>query len=214
MINVEQNYLLVQDLLSKNNGVFISPAEYNRFAQIASDALFDSIIGADTMSRVSYGRTRTLDARLMPFRVMNQPVLLVASVGALPGDWAKTNAVRLPSGEPVHPVDEDRRGMSYNDPYAQPSESRYVYYEGNGEIQVEPVTTDVVIDYLRRPATPVYGFTVVNRRPVYDPATSTDFDWDKRQENDLTMRILQLCGVSMDDGALVQYTQAIKQQEE
>lgn len=217
MINVDSNYRLVNDLLSKNNGAFISFEEYTRYAAIASDSLFDDIIGADNTSVVSYGRNRTLDARLMPFRVMNQPILLVAGIGTLPTDWAKTNAVRLPDGTPVHPVDEDRRGMGKQDYYARPSESRYVYYEGNGNIEVEPVTTDVVMDYLKRPTPPVYAYTMSTGsrpRPVYDPVNSVDFDWDARQENDLTIRILELCGVSMDKGSLVQYTNTIKRTEE
>lgn len=217
MINVDSNYKLVNDLLSKNNGAFISFEEYTRYAAISSDSLFDDIIGADNTSVVSYGRNRTLDARLMPFRVMNQPVLLVAGIGTLPTDWAKTNAVRLPDGTPVHPVDEDRRGMGKQDYYAKPSESRYVYYEGNGNIEVEPLTTDVVMDYLKRPTPPVYAYTMSTGsrpRPIYDPVNSVDFDWDARQENDLTIRILQLCGVSMSNGQIVQYTQAIKQTEE
>lgn len=217
MINVRNTYLLVNDLLSKNNGVFISPEEFSRFAKIASDSLFDDIIGADNTSVVSYGRNRTLDARLMPFRVMNQPVILVAGIGALPTGWAKTNAVRLPDGTPVHPVDEDRRGMGKQDYYARPSEDRYVYYEGNGSIEVEPLTTDVVMDYLKRPTPPVYAYTMSTGsrpRPIYDMASSVNFDWDARQENDLTIRILQLCGVSMDKGSLVQYTESIKRTEE
>lgn len=217
MINAYSNYQLVCDLLSKNNSVFISPEEWTRYASIASDSLFDDIIGADNTSVVSYGRNRTLDARLMPFRVMNQPVLLVAGIGTLPTDWAKTNAVRLPDGTPVHPVDEDRRGMGKQDYYAKPSEDRYVYYEGNGSIEVEPLTTDVVMDYLKRPTPPVYAYTMSGGsrpRPIYDPANSVNFDWDARQENDLTIRILELCGVSMDKGSLVQYTNTIKRTEE
>lgn len=214
MINVSENYILVQDLLSKNNGVFISPGEYNRYASIASKALFDSYIGADTATKVNYGRNRTLDFRLAPFRE-TETLPVVSGVVAFPEDLAKINKVHTVDYKPIRPIDEDRLAVAHQDPYTEPGDDEIFYEETSDSIILFPADIEeVIFTYLKKPVEPVYAFTVgSNGRPVYDDANSVHMEWDKSQEMEITMRILQLCGVSMSHNQIIGYTQQ-KQNEE
>ena len=206
----------MDDLLSKNNGMFITAAEFNRYAPMASNALFDSYRGADNpnATKVVYGRNRTLDARLKVFREFETPVAIVGGHGAYPTDWAQTLSVKTENGEVIRPLDEDRATVAYKDPYTTPTEDERFYEETDTGIKIHPNDqSSVLVTYLRKPAVPVYAVTKVNRREVYDPLSSVDFDWDESQLNDLVMRIVQLVSVPMKDINTLNYTQA-KQAEE
>jgi hypothetical protein len=54
------------------------------------------------------------------------------------------------------------------------------------------------MDYLKTPSTPVWGYTLDSfGLPIYDSATSTDFDWDENTENDLVRMVCLYFGVEV-----------------
>jgi hypothetical protein len=216
MIAVDKVYNIVSDLLSKNNGVTLSPEEFDRYAEMASVALQDDYRGANTATKVSYGRNRTLDSRLRQFRVSEHPLSLdLLGYGDYPEDWVQTLNLRTVDYKPIRPIDEDRVSVAVSkDPYTTPTEDEMIYEDLSLQVKVQPAgEASVVMSYLRRPQKARYATIEVNRRPVFDPNNSQNFDWDESQLGELTFRILQLVGVSMDKGQVIQYT-AAKQQEE
>lgn len=72
----------------------------------------------------------------------------------------------------------------------------------------------VMIDYYRTPVIPIWGYTVMSSRPVYDPATSTNFEWDSFALNEVAAAYLALIGVNLKDGELMQFAQMYKQETE
>lgn len=218
MIPVDKVYNLTNDLLSKNNGVSLTPEEFDRYAEVASDGLFDSYRGADNpnATKVVYGHNRTLDGRLKNHRVPEYALSLdLLGYGSYPEDWVQTLSVRTIDYQPIRPIDEDRAAVAISqDPYTKPSEDEMLYEEFDNRIKVHPAGDNtVVLNYLRKPVKAVYAYTTVNRRAVFDPINSVNFDWDKGQLGELTHRILQLVGVSMDKGQIVQYSEAKQAQE-
>jgi len=80
-------------------------------------------------------------------------------------------------------------------------------------VLVYPKTFQYVhIVYLRQPYTPVWAYTTVNGRPVYDPANSTDLDAPKEAFNEIAMGVLSFMGINMREGELLQYAEMNKQQ--
>lgn len=215
MIPVDKVYNVTNFILSKNNGLTIKPEQFNSYAEIASNALQDDYRGANTAKKVSYGRDRTLDSRLRQHRVPEYPLSLdLLGYGSYPTDWVQTLSLRTIDYNPIRPIDEDRAAVAYQDPYTEPSEDEMWYEDLDTGLKVHPAGDAVVImSYLRRPVKAIYAYTEVNRRAVFDPVNSVNFDWDESQFGELVFRIVQLCGVSMDKGQVVQYTQA-KQNEE
>lgn len=216
MIKVESNYKLVGDLLSKNNGVFISPEEYNSYAKIASEGLFADYVGLNTAKKVGYGRNRTLDSRLTPFRRTVPLTVGPDSEVGYPYDWAKTNKVHTLDYIPIRPLDEDRIAIGHQDPFITGEE--WFYEDLNDGMKIfspDGIVSDpIILTYLKRPDEPKYAYIIgSNGRPEFDPVNSVDFDWDINQEGEITMRILQLCGVSMDKIQAINFGMA-KQNEE
>src|SRR5690606_38918599 len=120
MINVGENYKLVNDLLSKNNGVYLTPDEYNRYAEVASNEYFDSVVGGKVSSRSVYGINRTLDRRLKEFRRV-APLPVEDGQVDLPEDCELLTAVYTNDYIPLRPTDEDRFAKLIQDPLATPT---------------------------------------------------------------------------------------------
>jgi hypothetical protein len=213
MISVDDNYKLVNDLASKNNGVYVSPTEYNRYASLASNDLFDLLRGNKNVNRSVYGRNRTLDGRLMPFKKVDA-ISFTGAYADKPEGCAQILSVYTSDFIPIKPTDEDRASMIVQDPLASPNEQDMYYIEEVDRLRLVGDTGLVgFIEYLALPTPPVYGYTVVSRRPVFDEDTSTNFEWDKNMEMEITTRILSYLGISMKDGFITQVTNNNKAQE-
>lgn len=58
------------------------------------------------------------------------------------------------------------------------------------------ISAGATCNYIKRPATVVWGFTVVGGAALHNSATSTNFELHDSEETELVMRILQLAGIS------------------
>jgi len=69
----------------------------------------------------------------------------------------------------------------------------------NDYIQVAPRNLGVCfMDYLKTPNTPIWGYTLDSfGLPIYDSATSTNFDWDENTENDLVRMVCLYFGLEV-----------------
>lgn len=68
------------------------------------------------------------------------------------------------------------------------------------------------LDYFKTPVAPVWGYTIVNNEEVYDPATSTNFEWDDFATNEVAAMYLSLIGVNLKDAELGKFAEMFKQQ--
>ena len=81
----------------------------------------------------------------------------------------------------------------------------------NTYIQIYPKNLGyVTFTYLRRPVTPVYGYTIVNDVPVYDAATSTQFEFPENDHLDICRIILGYMGINIREQQLLQYAELMK----
>ncbi len=87
------------------------------------------------------------------------------------------------------------------------------YSEFKSILRLLPATlSTITLEYFATPIKPLWAFTVVNGRPVYDPANSVDFEWDDFAMNNVAAYYLQLIGVNLKDNELSQFTQVYKQE--
>ncbi len=79
---------------------------------------------------------------------------------------------------------------------ASPRFSKYMEFAN--EFRFLPKTIgSVEIDYLATPIKPVWAYTKVNGRPVYDPVNSVNFQWEDFSLNNIAMQYLQLIGCNL-----------------
>ncbi len=204
-IDVGQHYLYIQDLLSKNNGVYISPKEYERYGNASSNEMFDDFLGLKTTPRIVLGKNRLVDSRLLPFK---KRVNLAFSNELLtkPANCRYISAVYTTANKvPVRPLDDDRQARVFQNPLASPNEDDMYYVDEHTQLRLlGEDSLSVTLEYYQRPTPIVYAYTTVNGRPVYDQANSTQYDWDVSEMEELTNRVLAKAGLSMKDSMQIQ----------
>jgi hypothetical protein len=83
----------------------------------------------------------------------------------------------------------------------------------NDSFQVFPSdVNNLVLTYIKTPTTPEWKYTTVSGRPVYDSATSVNFELPKELTTDIIYRICQILGIRVKRQDLVQYGIAKEQE--
>lgn len=86
----------------------------------------------------------------------------------------------------------------------------YANIEGSG-VRVYPENIDrVEMVYLRQPLVPLWGFTTVNDREVYDASTSIDLDIPEELMNEVAMMHLSFIGIHIREQELIAYSEQQK----
>ena len=103
-----------------------------------------------------------------------------------------------------------------NSPLTAPNLMRpvYVRYSGDGDgqanrerrIQIYPttITSNVVCNYIHRPATVEWAYTTVLDEALYNANNSQDFELHESEETELVIKILELAGIEIKDPQLYQ----------
>jgi|SRR6185437_8442024 len=68
------------------------------------------------------------------------------------------------------------------------------------------------LDYFSTPTPPVWGYTIVSNALVYDPSTSTDFQWQQSYMNEVAGMYLALVGVNLQAADLTAFAEQFQQQ--
>lgn len=66
--------------------------------------------------------------------------------------------------------------------------------------------------YLRRPATPVYGYTQSGRVITYDSSTSTQLEWNELYINHIMAKALKYAGINLNEDGVYQYAEQFNQE--
>lgn len=74
--------------------------------------------------------------------------------------------------------------------------------------------TNVKMVYLKKPVAPVYAYTIVSGRPVYDDANSIDIEWNEVDAGKIATKALKILGINLDDQLLVQYAESNNNKDE
>ena len=81
----------------------------------------------------------------------------------------------------------------------------------------DPNIDKVFITYIQKPKKPNWGYVVVNDKPLYNSNTSTDFELHASEESELVYRILAFSGIAIEKPQLTQVAvglEGAKQQQE
>lgn len=101
-------------------------------------------------------------------------------------------------------VDEARASYRRGSALVGPTRDVPILVIEAGKFVVYPEDLGVfTLTYMRRPATPVWGFTESAGRYVYSAGTSTQFEWSDLDFTAISMRVLKLMGINFREGEIV-----------
>jgi len=216
-MTVEELRVFIYAIANKDQtGDMPTPAEYNSYLARANEDLFRYQYGLrEQRNNVFYQNSQDSTDFFNKF-ITAQPIN-----ATLPGIFTiPSNYVHASSMAHVHDgarrsitiLNEDEWNASINNPVTPPTAKYAIASFIQGLIRVMPASiSQVELSYIRRPVTPVWGFTIVNDEAVYNPATSVQIEYEDIYHIDMARIILSYMGITFRDADLLQYAEIGKQ---
>jgi len=209
MVNIDTVYQKVLALANKEQRGYVTPQEFNLFANQAQGEIFEQYFyDLNQFSRVPGNSGEYSDI----IHNINEKIAIFERIGSFTAGSFNGNAKKiyrlgtviydhntLGSIE-VEEVQQNEVLYINASPLTRPTLSKPVYVRLNASaITVLPATiTDVTCTYVQAPTTPEWGYFVVGNKALYDNSTTNDFQLHQSEESELVYKILKLAGVSMD----------------
>ena len=224
MINVDRIYQRVLTLANKEQRGYITPQEFNIFANQAQMDIFEQYFydlnqfrrlnGNDTMyadmvdileEKIEiFHKSQTLTDSDNPSNVFDTNDLAFELYRLKQVVFNNTTAVPH-IGVKVEKTTHDKFQLSIDSPLTRPTLMRPIYHLRGSNIVVNPNTiTSIDVNYIRKPNIVQWASTMVNDVAIHNPDLSVNFDLHVSEETDLVLKILLLAGITIKDPSLYQ----------
>jgi hypothetical protein len=219
-VSVDTVYQRVLGILNKEQRGYVTPQEFNLFANQAQLDIFEQYFyDINQFSRIPGNSTEysdmltILNEKINLFEV-TQPMTYSGGYFTLPTDLYRlgtviyTNTATDPfSGAYTEDIEAER--INKNEflyinasPLTKPKNIRPIYIADTSGIKVygnTELTSSVSCNYIRKPAKVQWAYQMVFGEALYDSTTSTDFELHPSEEPDLVIKILAIAGLVIKD---------------
>jgi len=219
-ININTIYQRVLSIANKEQRGYITPQEYNVFANAAQMDIFEQYFyDLNQFMRRPGNDTRhadiidNIEEKISIFEKFEAPVSMSGNVMVLPTDYYKISSVTF-NGIEAGNVSLKDLGYILNSNLSLPTNSQPIYVKRDDGVVVyggstaspyyEIKTANVNFNYIKKPATVKWGFIMVSNEPLYNANTSTNFELHPSEQRNLVNKILELAGISMKSGDVYQ----------
>jgi len=231
MVRVDAVYQKVLALANKEQRGYITPQEFNLFADLAQKEIFEQYFYDINQFRRVPGNNhefsdplKNLNQKISIFEVYDSVVTPTSNFGdiILPENVYRLGMIRVryknqPSAIIAEHI-EIRQLMTYlKSPLTKHSKSFLAYYtqfptasNNENRIKIYPYPSQdedvdrVLISYIKRPTPPKWAYVVINDKPIYNGTNAVDFELHQSEESELIYRILVLAGIAIEKPQLTQ----------
>ena len=199
-VNIDTVYQKVLAFANKEQRGYITPQEFNLFANQAQLEIFEQYFyDLNQASRIHGNDTIYADIDDM----LEEKIQVFEATSST---YVNDNVYRLHSVRYNGANCEILRKLDFNDVQSggaltRPSDTRPVANVSGGVLSVigsdNASLTPDEISYVKKPTKAVWDYFVVNDKALYNTNTSVDFELHPSEENELVYKILKFAGVSM-----------------
>jgi hypothetical protein len=222
MININTVYQKVLAIINKENRGYLTPQEFNLFANQAQAEIFEQyFFDLNQYKRLPPNDTEYADLykitneKLSKFK-KSASISYMTDHFHLPSDLHKLGTVIYNNTTPVEEIDKKNLLEYQLSKLTAPTTDNPVYVQNISNISnhwgliVYPSTinTNISITYVRKPTTPQWGYTQVDGTALYNAGQSQDFELHPSEETDVVLKILLYAGVSIKDPNIAQVADA------
>jgi len=219
MVNVDIVYRTVLLIINKEQRGYITPDEFNKTAtQVQLEIFNEYFENLNQQIRIPDNDTEYADR----IKNLQEKIAIFQTDGTclpsvLPGaDWfdipAVTDFYKL--GTVIYNDDKEVQYVQPNElleinlsPITKPTKYWPIYTYKDFKIKIFPktITTGITCTYIRKPANPVWNFTLgTNQQYIYDDASSVQFELHPIEQTNLITKILLYSGIVIEDPQIVQ----------
>jgi len=238
-VNVDTVYQTVQALANKEQRGYITPQEFNLFANQAQSDIFEQYFYDLNAFRLAKPQERQVgdSVTFLQHKLANTTGVTYINTATVSGgvtipDYTTTDGH---TGQifVADPITGERKSIRLIEPdeihdligsvWHKEAFNEAVYFEdGYQRIQVwtgtGQITSGVTCEQVTgQPGLVFWNYVVVNEKPVYDSTTSSNFGLHVSERSDLVIKILQLAGISIESQELYQQSaqlEAVNTQQE
>ena len=220
MVSIDTVYQKVLMFANKEQRGYITPQEFNTFADQAQKEIFEQYFYDLSQFKRIHGNsgeyTDVIDN-------INEKVAIFESTSIIVSDVISADDLyRLGTvykGQRVVEEVQQEEAAYMNILNAAPAQKsligptrkRPIYVSKGGKIIISyPAFIADSCTYVRKPQTPYWGYIVVNGNALYDSGNKTDFELHPAEETELVYKILKFAGVSMRRDDLTQAGQGLE----
>ena len=223
-INVNTVYRTVLSLANREQRGFVTPDQYNRLARLAQLDLFEKAFfdynrfltrqEGNTVNDEYANLAKATKEKIDVFSTSSTLSFNASGTAAVPSNFYKCIMISTGTrGVEVQEVQKSDLPQINSSKLTAPSSSYPVYYREADNIKILPTSTSsATLDYIFKPADPIWGFTTgaTYGDIAYASGSSVNFQLHDSEEVPLIIKILSYVGVTIKDPSVVQ---AAKQEE-
>ena len=221
-VSIDTVYQRVLAILNKENRGYVTPQEFNLFANQAQLEIFEQyFFDLNQYSRLPKNDTASSDLpklineKLSKFK-KSASISYMTDHFHLPTDLHKLGTVIYNNTTPVEEIDKKNLLEYQLSKLTAPTTNNPVYIQNidnssaHWGINVFPtsITTNVSITYVRKPNAVNWAYQTVAGNALYNASGSTNFELHDSEEINLVLKILLYAGVSIKDPNIAQLADA------
>ena len=241
-VSVDTVYQRVLAILNKEQRGYVTPQEFNLFANQAQLDIFEQYFyDINQFGRVPGNDTEFSDM----LNILNEKINLFETNAAMTYNaslyWqTPANLYRLGTivyantvtSKSLYPTPNtvvntttlvEAERINYNEylminqsEYLKPTNSRPVFVASTDGYKVYgaagELITGVTCNYIKNPAETVWGYQIVYGEALYDATTSVDFELHDSEETELVVKILEFAGLVVKDIQMYQIADGMEMQ--
>ena len=221
-ISIDTVYQRVQSILNKENRGYLTPQEFNLFANQAQLEIFEQyFFDLNQFERLPKKDTeysnlvKTINERISKFKT-SATLTFTTPYFSMPSNMHKLGTVIYNSTTPVEEIDQKNLLEYTLSPLTSPSTTNPDYIQN---IQTTSSVWSIVVypsriqslitaTYIRKPAEADWAYQTVVGNALYDSSNSTNFELHDSEEPNLVIKILLYAGLSIREGEIAQLADA------
>lgn len=211
-VSIDKVYQKVLALANKEQRGYITPQEFNLFADHAQMEIFEQYFY--DVEQFERRMDKTAELTKTKIEIFKRETTSVLHNDPLPANTYLVESVfgELSSGKRVTAEKMDRDGQHnihasiHYSPLLKSTINRPVYWITNNKFAIHPQPATVHMNYIITPKKPNWNYVIASGNPLHvpTPGVTQDFQLHASEENALVIKILQLAGVAIKDFNLVQ----------
>jgi len=231
MVNIDNVYQKVLSLANKEQRGYITPQEFNLYANQAQLAIFEQYFydinqfGRATGNENEYGdMLNLLNEKVSAFKTEGNLTfttpnwVLPNTLFRLGTVWFNPTAA-LNTRLEVQEVNSDELQDVINSPLVSPTPQNPVYVQDSNGLIIYPATINntayplanaVSASWIAFPTVPRWGYVVISEKAMFDPSSTTHFELHAADETELVNKILKYAGISMDKDSIMRAGQGME----
>ena len=213
-ISVDTVYQRVLAILNKEQRGYVTPEEFNLFAnQVQLDLFEQYFYDINQFGRLHGNDTEysdmldNLNEKISEFEKTSN-LSYSAGYFSAPSDLYRVGTV-IYSNKEVERINKNEYLYISQAPLAKPTDSRPVYIKDNNGFKVYGSNVfdnskTVSLNYIKKPSNVTWNYSTVLGNAQYKATGSVNFELHPSEETDVVINILALCGIEIRDLSIYQ----------